>query len=144
MRRIVLTLLLALAAFAPPALALDAAVVHKLAFGDTSSDKIAAVNALVESGDEQAEPLLKALLAGNVQTSGDRVLIIEGDAGIDAVTGEKVSPVPEDASDVVLNNRVRGVLDSAVSALRLVSRNRDARLKAAREPEPISSQSAGD
>jgi len=132
-RRILLALWLALAAFAPPALALDAAVVHKLAFGETSSEKIAAINALVESGDEQAEPLLKALLAGNVQTSGDRVLIVEGEAGIDAVSGEKVSPLPDDASDVVLNNRVRGVLDAAVSALRLVSRDRDTRLKAARD-----------
>ena len=119
MRGLVLTLLLALAAFAPPALALDAGVVHKLAFGESSSEKIAAVNALVESGDEQAEPLLKALLAGNVQTSGERVLIVQGDAGIDAVTGEKVSPLPADADNVVLNNRVRGVLDAAVSALRL-------------------------
>jgi len=127
--------LLALAALglARPALALDAAVVHKLAFGESSEDKIAAINALVENGDEQAEPLLKALLAGSAQTSGDRVLIIQGDAAIDAVTGEKIAPVPADASDVVLNNRIRGVLDSAVSALRLVSHDRAMRLKAARE-----------
>ena len=133
MRNLVATLLLALAAFAPPALALDAAVVHQLALGDTSEDKIAAINALLESGDEQAEPLLKALLAGSVQTSGERVLIVNGDSARDAVTGEKVSPLPTDASDVVLNNRVRGVLDAAVSALRLVSPERATRLKAARE-----------
>jgi urea transport system permease protein len=123
----------ALVALARPALALDPAVVHKLALGDTSSDKIAAINALVESGDEQAEPLLRALLAGNVQTSGDRVLIVHGDSATDAVTGAKISPVPSDANDVVLNNRVRGVLDAAVSALRLVSHDRATRLKAARE-----------
>jgi urea transport system permease protein len=132
-RSLLLALSLALAAFAPPALALEAATVHKLALGDSSDDKIAAINALIESGDEQAEPLLKALLAGNVQTSGDRVLIVNGDRAVDAVSGEKVSPVPEDASDVVLNNRVRGVLDAAVSALRLVSSERGVRLKAARE-----------
>jgi len=126
-------LLLAGLGLARPALALDAAVVHKLAFGDTSDDKIAAINALVESGDELAEPLLKALLAGSVQTSGDRVLIIQGKAATDAVTGEKVSPVPADANDVVLNNRIRGVLESAVSALRLVSHDRATRLKAARD-----------
>ncbi|MGA8005152.1 MAG: urea ABC transporter permease subunit UrtB, partial [Burkholderiales bacterium] len=133
MRSLFFALLLALAAFAPPALALDAAVVHKIALGDGSDEKIAAINALVESGDEQAEPLLKALLAGNVQTSGDRVLIVNGDSAIDAVSGEKISPVPDDASDLVLNNRIRGVLDSAVSALRLLSRDRGTRLKAARE-----------
>jgi urea transport system permease protein len=132
-RTLLLALALALAAFAPPALALDAAIVHKLALGDTSDDKIAAISALVESGDEQAEPLLKALLAGNVQTSGDRVLIVNGDSAVDAVSGEKVSPVPEDASDVVLNNRIRGVLDAGVSALRLVSSDRGTRLKAARD-----------
>ncbi len=134
MRSLFLAALLALAALVPPpALALDAATVHKLALGDTSDDKIAAINALLESGDERAEPLLKALLAGSVQTSGDRVLIVQGDSAIDALTGERVSPIPEDASDVVLNNRIRGVLDSAVSALRLVSHDRATRLKAARE-----------
>ena len=134
MRSLILALLLALAALnPPPARALDAALVHKLAQGDTSEERIAAINGLVESGDEQAEPLLKALLAGNVQTSGDRVLIVSGDAAVDAVTGEKVSPLPADAADVVMNNRVRGVLDAAVSALRLVSRDRDTRLKAARD-----------
>ena len=133
MRHLLLVLLLALAANAPPALAIDAAAVHQLALGDTSEDRIAAINALVESGDEQAEPLLRALLAGSVQTSGDRVLIVSGDSAVDAVTGQRVSPLPEDASDVVMNNRVRGVLDAAVSALRLVSRDRDERLKAARE-----------
>ena len=132
-RMFIAALLLAGLGTARPALALDATVVHKLAFGDTSDDKIAAINALVESGDEQAEPLLKALLAGNVQTSGDRVLIIQGKAATDAVSGEKISPVPADASDLVLNNRIRGVLDSAVSALRLVSPDRATRLKAARE-----------
>ncbi|MGA8032369.1 MAG: urea ABC transporter permease subunit UrtB, partial [Casimicrobiaceae bacterium] len=134
MRSLILALLLALAALnPPPARALDAALVHKLAQGDTSEERIAAINGLVESGDEQAEPLLKALLAGNVQTSGDQVLIVSGDAAVDAVTGEKVSPLPADAADVVMNNRVRGVLDAAVSALRLVSRDRDTRLKAARD-----------
>ena len=134
MRRPILVLLLALATIAaPPARALDAALVHKLALGDSSEDRIAAVNELLESGDEQAEPLLRALLAGSVQTSGDRVLIVSGDAAVDAVTGERVSPLPADAIDVVMNNRVRGVLDAAVSALRLVSRDRDTRLKAARE-----------
>ncbi len=133
MRNVLLALVLALAAFAPPALALDAATVQKLALGDSSDDKIAAINALLESGDEQAEPLLRALLAGNVQTSGDRVLVIHGSTATDAVTGARVSPAPADASDVVLNNRVRGVLDAAVSALRLVSRDRATRLKAARE-----------
>jgi urea transport system permease protein len=133
-RSLLLAALLALAALVPPpALALDAATVHKLALGDTSEDKIAAINALVESGDERAEPLLKALLAGSVQTSGDRVLIVQGDAAIDALSGAKVAPIPQDANDVVLNNRIRGVLDSAVSALRLVSHDRATRLKAARE-----------
>lgn len=132
--RIVLALLaLAALGLVQPALALDAAIVHKLAFAETSEDKIAAINALVESGDEQAEPLLKALLAGSVQTSGDRVLIIHGNSAVDAVTGAKVAPLPADASDVVLNNRIRGVLETAVSALRLVSHDRATRLKAARE-----------
>jgi hypothetical protein len=42
-----------------------------------------------------------------VQTSGKRVLIVKGDAGTDAITGAKISPLPDDREDITVNNRLR-------------------------------------
>jgi len=127
---IVLGVLLSVAA--RPAAALDAALVDTLIFGE-SDDKPAVVDALVQSGDPKAQRLLEALSNGSVQTSGKRVLIVNGDSAIDAVSGETVSPLPADLEDVVVNNRLRLELGTAVAALKLGSLDRDARLAAAKE-----------
>jgi urea transport system permease protein len=133
-RRFLPVLLLALGLAARPATALDAAAVGKLAFGE-SDEQIAAVNALVATGDEKAQPLLQALADGAVQTAGKRVLIVNGDEAVDAVTGEKVAPLPADLEDVVVNNRLRREIDSALGVFKLVSTDRKTRLKAARALE---------
>jgi urea transport system permease protein len=130
MRRLSAIALLTLAALSRPAAAIDAAVVEKLAFGE-SDDKIAAIGALVASGDDRALSLLQALADGSVQTAGKRVLIVAGDEGRDVVSGERVRPLPEDREDIVLNNRLRREIDSALGALKLVSPDRATRLKAA-------------
>jgi urea transport system permease protein len=130
MRLFAVVILLALGTLARPAAAIDAALVEKLAFG-ASDEKIDAIGALVASGDESALPLLQALADGAVQTSGKRVLIVAGEEGLDAVTGEKVQPLPADLDDILVNNRLRREIDSALGALRLVSPDRAARFKAA-------------
>ena len=128
MRTLIFLLLMACAA---PALALDKDVVEKLAFGD-GDERSAAVLALVKDGDEAAVPLLKALDGDSVQSVEKRVLIINGDEGIDAVTGEKVSPLPENRDDVVVNNRLRGEIENALAAFNLLSPDRGVRLGAAK------------
>src|SRR5882757_6828701 len=127
MRRFLLLIALGLAA--RPAAALDAAAVEKLAFGE-SDDQVAAVNALVAAGDEKALPLLQALADGAVQSAGKRVLIVNGDQGVDAATGERISPLPAEREDVVVNNRLRREIDSALGVFKLVSPERGTRLKA--------------
>jgi len=127
MRRFLLLIALGLAA--RPAAALDAAAVEKLAFGE-SDDQVAAVNALVAAGDEKALPLLQALTDGAVQSAGKRVLIVNGDQGVDAATGERISPLPAEREDVVVNNRLRREIDSALGVFKLVSPERGTRLKA--------------
>ena len=81
----------------------------------------------------RALPLLQALLDGEVQTAGEVVLQIKGDAAIDLATGKSVRPLPEPREDVVLNNRVRRELATAIAALRLTSDDRATRLAAAKE-----------
>jgi urea transport system permease protein len=59
------------------------------------------------------------------------VLIVKGDEATDAVTGAKVTPLPKEREDVVANNRLRREIESALSALKLLSPDRAARLAAA-------------
>jgi urea transport system permease protein len=101
---------------ASSALALDAATVNKLGFGD-GDEKIAAIAALVAEGDPAAAALLQAAADGELQTSGKRVLVVKGEEAVDAATGARISPLPEDREDVILNNRVRRELGGAVAAL---------------------------
>ena len=117
-------------AFAGGAWALDAGTVHRVAFGD-GDEKVAAVAELAVSADPAAKRLLQALADGTVQVSGDRVMIVDGDAGIDAASGARIDPLPESRDDVIVNNRVRGAIDSALAALRLLDPSREVRARSA-------------
>jgi urea transport system permease protein len=65
--------------------------------------------------------------------AGKRVLIVRGGRAVDAVTDEKLGAVPDGAEDVTLNNRLRGAVQAALAALKLVSPDRSTRLAAAKE-----------
>jgi urea transport system permease protein len=85
------------------AYALDPALVKRLT-GDNDA-KVAAIAEIVATGDPEALALLKSMADGELKVDGE---------------------------EVVLNNRVRRELEGAMSALRLVSPDRDARLAAAK------------
>ena len=113
--------------------ALPADVVRELAFGEGDA-RAKAIGTLIAQGDPAALPLLQALIDGEVQTVGeDRVLIVKGDTASDALTGKAVAPLPEGREDVVVNNRLRRTLATAIAAFRLVSPDRGVRLAAAKE-----------
>ena len=117
-------------------MAIDRAAVEKLATGE-SDERSAAIAALVTEGDPKAAAILEAVAEGDVQVVEQkgvkRVLIVKSGAATDAITGEKVGPVPEGAEDVVANNRLRKEIEGALSALKLISPDREVRMKAAKE-----------
>ncbi len=122
------SVLLFIASFAAAnALALDPALVAKLATGE-SDERIAAVASLAASGDERAPAVLTALSEGEMQVAGKQVLIVKGDKAVDAATGEAVTPLPAAREDVVANNRLRREIEGALGALKLVAPEREARL----------------
>src|SRR6266567_2625400 len=124
---------LLLTALACKAGAVAPETVRELAFGDNDA-KAKAIGALASSGDASALPLLQALLDSEVQTVGDaRVLLVKGDAATDLVTCEVVTPLPESRDDVIINNRIRKELGTAIAALKLTAPQRAVRLAAARE-----------
>jgi urea transport system permease protein len=106
--------------------------IRDLALGE-NDQKIDAIAALVASGDNGALALLKSLADGEIQTSGEQVLRVKDKKAIDLVTGKAVEPVPQSLDDVVLNNRVRRELATAIAALKLGSSDRAVRLAAAKE-----------
>ncbi len=130
--RVLFLLIVALTAFVLPAYALNADTVQRLASGE-SDEQVAAIAALVAEGDERAAALLQALADGELQTSGKRVLIVKGERAVDAVTGEKLAPLPAEREDVSVNNRLRRELATALAALKLVSPDRAIRYAAAKE-----------
>ena len=87
--------------------ALDSALVLKLANGD-GDEKAAAIAAIVASGDEGAAAVLKSLGEGEVVVDGQRF-------------------------EVVVNNRLRGAIESALAALALVSPDSAVRAAAVKE-----------
>ena len=99
-----------------------------MAAGD-NDDRAAAIAQAGASGDPQAQPFFEALLDDAVKTAGDRVFIVRGDDAIDAATGEKVA-LPDDAEDVINNNRMRSEIEAALASLKLLSPHRAERAAA--------------
>jgi urea transport system permease protein len=85
-----------------------------LAVGD-SDDRIAAINRLAAEPDERTLALLQALGNGAVKVQGEQVLLIADDgSATDAVTGAPVT-LADEAEDSMVNNRLRGALEAALS-----------------------------
>ena len=115
--------------------ALPQPLIEKLALGE-SEVKIAAIGEVVSAADPEGLVFLESLLAGEVQTVAEKqVLIVRNGKAVDAVSGKEVSPLPEGAEEVTLNNRLRREVESAVAALKLVATDRTARLAAAKALE---------
>src|SRR5437899_270163 len=108
-------------------------LVRDVALGE-SDVKVTAIRALGSSGDPAALTLLQALLDGNVQTVDDKeVLLIKDGSATDLGTGKAISPLPANLEDVVINNRLRREIGSAMAGLKLTSPDRGIRFAAAKE-----------
>jgi urea transport system permease protein len=99
------------------ALSLDEALA--MASGESDA-RIAALGKAVAQGDDRTAAYLQALADDAVKLAAGKVLVVKDGQGFDPVTGEAVN-VPADAEDVMLNNRLRGEIDTALAALKLFS-----------------------
>jgi urea transport system permease protein len=98
--------------------------------GDTDV-RIDTLNKLAAEPDERASALIKAMAAEAVRVQGERVFIVLDDGAVDAVTGEKL-PLPDDAGDVMINNRLRSAMESALAGMELVGAPPERQREAAR------------
>ncbi len=120
-------LFMALAWGALSAHALTAAEVQAIALGETDA-RIEALGKAIATADDKTATFLQALADDAVKTAGGRVFIVREGRGIDPVTGAPID-IPQDAEDVVSNNRMRGEIDTALGAIQLFSP--DPKLRAA-------------
>lgn len=120
------------------ALALTADQARALTLGDTDA-RVSALQKALASPDAQTAAFLQAMADDAVKVNGTHVLVIRNGKAIDPVSGEATA-LPDSAEDVINNNRMRGEIDAALSALQLLSTDADLRVQAAKsvlkEPDP--------
>jgi len=99
--------------------ALTADEAKAIAVGDGDA-RIEALRAAVAKPDEKTVAFIQALSDDAVKVVAGKPVIVSGSQGADPVTGAPIA-VPDSAEDVMNNNRMRGELDSALAALKLLS-----------------------
>ncbi len=108
-----------------------------MAVGETDA-RIEALSQALAEGSEKTAAYLQALADEAVKMAGDQVIVVRDGQGLNPVTGQAV-PVPPDAEEVMLNNRLRGEIDTALAALKLFSPDvkvrRQAALALLKEPD---------
>ncbi len=143
LRRLLAALLCPALLLSGAAYAVDAELVKQLGTGEVS-DKVKAIQALTHSADPAGLPILRALLDGNMAvTAGGQVILVDGATVKDAATLQPIEPTPTEYEAVTVNNRVRGQIDSALSAFQLFSDKREDRLKGAQALESAANPSVG-
>ncbi len=108
-----------------------------MAVGESDA-RVEAISKAVAQGSEKTAAYLQALADDVVKMAGDQVIVVRDGQGLNPVTGQ-AAPVPPDAEEVMLNNRLRGEIDTALAALKLFSSDvklrRQAALALLKEPD---------
>ena len=120
------------------ALALTAEQTRALTLGDTDA-RVSALQKALASPDAQTATFLQAMADDAVKVNGTQVLVVRDGKATDPVSGDATA-LPDTAEDVINNNRMRGEIDAALSALQLLSPDAALRVQAAKsvlkEPDP--------
>ncbi|MDC1311464.1 urea ABC transporter permease subunit UrtB [Burkholderiales bacterium] len=134
-KRNVLLLILSCFVLAFPVIgkALDRADISGLA-SDTAMERLRAIEKIAAIGDPDALRLLEALQNSEVMITDAGQIVLENEEWdvIDAITLEVLDPQPDMYDTVIVNNRMRSQLDSAIGVLQLLSEDREIRLTSAK------------
>ena len=120
----------------------SSASVHAASFEDdvalfaarSFADSEDAVSRLQVSGNPLAYPIISALKDGRLYADDDsKKVFIKGTDGkiVDASNGQTVAALPDSASPIRLNNRLRRTIDAALGSLTLLSPDVAVRIRAA-------------
>jgi urea transport system permease protein len=101
--------------------------------GDDPDARVEAIVKIGALANDDATRLLTALKNDALYTTSDgRIYIVTDDKAYNPATG-LTGPLPEGLDGLMINNRLRGAADDALSALKLFSHDRALRLAAATE-----------
>ena len=131
LRRLIRLTAFAILFIAGHAHSITPAALKAIAVGEADA-RIEALNQAVSQADEITAAFLQALSEDAVKVAGDTVVVVRDGKGFDPVTGAAMA-VPEGAEDVMINNRMRGELDSALAALKLFSKDEKTRKEAIKQ-----------
>jgi urea transport system permease protein len=118
-KRFIRCLLIAMLFIAGYAHSITASEVKAITVGEGDA-RIEALRAAIAKGDERLVNFLQALNDDAVKVVNDTPLVVQDGKGVDPVSGVAVA-VPDTAEDVMNNNRMRGEIESAIAALKLLS-----------------------
>jgi len=104
---------------------------NAISSGETDA-RIEALNQAVAHADAGTAVFLQALADDAVKLVRGRAIMVRDDKGIDPASGAEFA-LPDDAEDVINNNRMRGEIDSALAALKLFSKDDAVRLAAVQQ-----------
>ena len=111
---------------------IDPALLEPLA-GDDPDARIAAVNQIAALANDDALKILNALNTDALYARPDGTVLIVDDTQAFNPATDQATPTPDDAEGISVNNRLRGVVEGALSGLKLFSANRNQRIAAATE-----------
>ncbi|MBL0918080.1 MAG: urea ABC transporter permease subunit UrtB [Hydrogenophaga sp.] len=83
-----------------------------------TDERIDAINKLAAADDARGHAVIRALADEALKYTDTAVFIADGSTVLDAVTGQAAT-LPEGASDAMVNNRLRGALDTALAGIEL-------------------------
>src|SRR5215467_1854157 len=141
----ILMLALVMVLVSLPALAEDLAGVVPGLAGDSFAAKAEAITALGKLGDPGAVPILQALGEDRLRRAPDgRVVLMPKSSSaakpLDAVSGQELDLAPDSLDRIIVNNRLRNLIEATLGSLTLFSPDRGVRLGAAqdamRHPSP--------
>ncbi len=84
--------------------------------------RIAALSLAMQSADLQTAEFIQAMVDDNVKISAGKVIVLKDGKVTDPINGEIIL-TSNALEDIVNNNRMRSELDSALAALKLLSKN---------------------
>ena len=96
-----------------------------LAVGEGDA-RVEALRDAVKEADEATTRFIQALADDAVKVVAGKPVVVQDGKGFDPVTGAEVA-IPDAAEDVLNNNRMRGEIDLALAALKLLSKDTSVR-----------------
>lgn len=109
--------------------ALTPAQVIGMVQGETDN-RLEILNQALQEADASTAVFLQSMADDAVKIAGKQVVLVRDGKALDPVTGLEI-PMPSQLEDVVSNNRMRGEIDAALAALKLLNPDDKVRLQAA-------------